>query len=140
MAEEPLMVAPFVEELASKLEGWADQIFARYGFPVYLVGSALTEQEPRDVDVIVLMPNDDWEARWGPITEYKIARWSLKNKDWFMDTHRKFCTDMGKLSARAARILGMNIDFRVQPKCDCQDGPRLRLDKCDDAFVSNSGD
>lgn len=95
-----------------KLKAWANGVFGRYGFPVWLVGSCLTGIG-RDVDVRVILPDQDYIAR-------------------FPDTGA-LDLEVGKQGRIAALFLRMNVDFQIQKASDAlvHDGkPRLRLDTC----------
>lgn len=95
-----------------KLKAWANDIFGRYGHPVWLVGSCLTGIG-RDVDVRVILPDHDYAAR-------------------FPD-HGALCLDVGKQGRLGALFLRMNVDFQIQKASDSlihEGKPRLRLDAC----------
>lgn len=40
----------------------AQKVANKFGYPVYLVGSALHKEIPRDIDVSIIMPLDKYEA------------------------------------------------------------------------------
>lgn len=95
-----------------KLKAWANDVFARYGQPVWLVGSCLTGIG-RDVDVRVILPDPDHAAR-------------------FPD-HGALGLDVGKQGRVAALFLRMNVDFKIQKASEAmafEGKPRLRLDSC----------
>lgn len=107
---------PFV--VRCKLQQWALQVRARFGFPVYLVGSVLGGNEwPRDIDVRVVMPDDHFEARFGDQnTERGKWRWAQ---------------EMGKLNWWAAHYGHLPVDFQVMRKSEARhyrNRPRKRLD------------
>jgi hypothetical protein len=81
------------EIIALKLKTWADRMFARYGHPVYLVGSSLTGGG-NDVDVRIILPNHEFESRFPG------------RKGWAME--------VGKQGIHAALFARMNIDFQIQ--------------------------
>ncbi|MDP4163369.1 MAG: hypothetical protein Q8898_09725 [Bacillota bacterium] len=47
------------------LRKWAEKLANETGFPVYLVGSVLEKETPRDFDVSVIMPFEEYERRYG---------------------------------------------------------------------------
>jgi hypothetical protein len=101
-----------VDMIPLKLKAWSNDMFARYGQPVWLVGSALTGTG-RDVDVRIILPDPDFAAR-------------------FPD-HGALGLEVGKQGRWAALFLRMNVDFQIQEQSDASkyDGlPRLRLDAC----------
>lgn len=97
-----------------KLQLWADRIFARYGFPVYLVGSCLAGGDNViDIDVRVILPDPDFNSRWP-----ERSGWAL---------------EMGKQGRHAALFSRMNVDFQVQSSTEARafwDMPRVRIDSC----------
>ncbi len=113
--------------LAQYLECWANQVAARYGFPVYIVGSALTDADPRDVDIVCILPDEHFANRFGPadpdgwVTEYmKVG-----------DTQRRWAREVAKFSRECTIIhRAINVDFKVQPQmvADGFDGQRVRID------------
>lgn len=48
-----------------RLRRWAEGVAKETGYPVYLVGSALEKVRPRDIDVSIIMPDEDYVARFG---------------------------------------------------------------------------
>lgn len=122
---------PAAAWLHAKVGGWANMLAARFGAPVWLVGSALREPLPRDVDVRVVLAEEDFRARYG------------EPGAWAEDAHspawgparRAWARDVGKLSHDAAVRLGVNIDFQVEPAAYAQrwhaGKERRRLDSVD---------
>jgi len=121
------------DALARAMSGWANQIAGRYGFPVYLVGSALTEAEPRDVDVRVVLTDAAFFARFG------IKPMRTESEAWKPEQSegtRRLYAEQGKLSRSAALTLHLNIDFQVQSESIVlvrayHERPRRRLDTID---------
>lgn len=102
------------EEIKVRLQAWATTIFGRYGFPVYLVGSALTRGEGLDVDVRVILPDADFNARWPNAEGLDL--------------------ELGKQGRIAALFSRTNIDFVIQSQSEARQYaglPRLRLDACE---------
>lgn len=98
------------DAIVLKLRPWSERIFARYGFPVWLVGEAL-EGRGRAVGIRVVLPDADFEAR-------------------FPGGHG-LALEAGKQGRQAALFLRMNVDFKIQKDSDCAafaDLPRLRMD------------
>lgn len=117
--------------ITPRLEGWANQIAGKLGAPVYLVGSALREKYVRDVDVVVILSQEDFVARYGPpetwMFHHFLPNWS--------DGSLRWATEIAKVGAEASRNTSLNIDFKIQPLRHAismySDRPRLRLDKLD---------
>lgn len=114
--------------LAQYLRGWANQIAARFGHPIYLVGSALTEDRPRDVDIVCVLPDDEFRNRYGG--DYvEVTR--LGPVPDGSPQHR-WCADVGKLSRQACRYHPTaNVDFKVQDESGAPKAERLRIDTVD---------
>lgn len=71
------------------------------GYPVYLVGSALKKDIPRDIDITIRIPEADYLARFGPIpkdqSDYNAYFYNVWSKTFdqisslhycLIDTHR----------------------------------------------------
>ena len=98
--------APIVKDLdqgpdglVSIMRSWANEIAQRYGHPVYLVGSALRGGfSARDVDVVCILPWSEYRGRFLSMT----------------GGYERLQAELGKLSAYAARHLGVNVDLKIQ--------------------------
>lgn len=127
----PVLPGPAATWIAPRLESWANQIAAKLGAPVYLVGSALKEKYVRDVDIVVILTRDDFVARYGAPETWMFHRF-LPN---WSDGSLRWATEIAKLGAEACRNTNLNIDFKIQPRQHAvgmyPDRPRLRLDKLD---------
>ena len=51
------------------LRAWAQEVADAEGGSVYLVGSTLKKTHPRDIDVSIVLPHDEYVRRYGPIPE-----------------------------------------------------------------------
>lgn len=99
--------------LAPLLHGWACQIAARFNSPVWLVGSALREVRPRDVDVIVTLPDEQFFRRYG-LSGLGTQMIGDARDD---GRHTRYWQDMAKLTGWADFHHGnhsLNLDFKVQ--------------------------
>lgn len=119
--------------LADVLRPWATSIAARYGHPVYLVGSALDasgddyaalRDSLRDVDVVCVLPDAEFANRFGGSWVYMGG---------FGEPAGRWAAEVGKLSRNAAQHLSnINIDFKVQSEewvaARHAGQPRLRID------------
>lgn len=117
----------------------ASGLSARYcGAPVYLVGGALTDLDPRDIDLVVPLPDDLFVACYGDTpfrvgaVDSELAAWSdsLGSADprpvW-----RRWARDCAKASRALTLAVGRAVDFKVQPEREFarhEGCPRLRLD------------
>ena len=109
------------------LENWANQISARFGHPVFLVGSAIEKGvNARDVDVVCIVPDEEFIKCYGPLKgSYALtSEWGAKT--------RTLWAEVGKLSAVGRRLTGLPIDFKVQSMAEVyelfRDRPAVRLD------------
>lgn len=87
-----------------------------FGHVPYQVGSSLRTKEWRDVDVRLILPDDEFEARFGTnrnaMTNAKLAAVTLA-----------FC-------ALGREMTGLPIDFQIQRQTDANEkypGPRSAL-------------
>lgn len=120
---------PHVADLITRLRPWANQLAARFGHPVFLVGSALEEEDPRDVDVVCILPSLEFWGRYGGSLSHEApsAQWKPGSLRWGRD--------MAKLGAYASQHLGVNVDLKVQADYLADhrfpDRPRERIDNLD---------
>ncbi len=52
-----------------KLRKWAKKAVKEIGFPIYLVGSTLQKEKPRDFDIVIIIPEKQFEAMFGTLRE-----------------------------------------------------------------------
>ena len=122
------------------LRAWAraSGLSARYfGCPVYLVGGALHDPDPRDIDLIVAMPDDLFVSSYGDhpwqigATQRELDEWEMSKANanpapvW-----RRWARDCAKQSRLLTTQCARAVDFKVQPQraFDAHSGPRIRLD------------
>jgi hypothetical protein len=108
--------------------GWANMMYARYGHPVYLIGSALEKEDPNDIDILIILPDEQYKANFGDFNWTKIPHmsWHNKSKDW--------AKECGKQAAYVAKNCGILIDFKIKPKSESDkffNRPMLRIDQCE---------
>lgn len=60
---------PMTWERFLALRDWAKRAADELGAPVYLAGSSLYKLTPRDIDVAVVWPTEEFERRFGAIPE-----------------------------------------------------------------------
>lgn len=122
------------EGLLWSLTNRATYLASRFGAPVHLVGSALNwrEQAPRDIDIRIVLPDAEWEARFGGNSLHFNAECSPV-----------YVAEIGKMTRLLVRDLHRNIDFQVQPenwltRHSAHDKPRLLLADCPVTALSSS--
>jgi hypothetical protein len=95
-----------------------------YGCPVYLVGSALDKTYPRDVDVVIVVPDDLFLAMYGGskardnnetistwidcVNSYDTSKSSVLWSYWSRDIEKQ-----GK---ELTYLCGLQVDFKTQPQ------------------------
>jgi hypothetical protein len=111
----PLAIATRARLIASH---WSQYMAARYNGAVFLVGSLLTKQNPRDIDLRIVVADAEFCGRYG-LESYA----HFPNQAWV--------DDMAKRNGELARDFRINPDFQVYPASYCingKDGPRLLID------------
>jgi len=93
---------------------WANSIRDCYGHPVYLVGSQLTDKkEPRDVDVVCAIPDDEFALRFG-----NANKWMEEGiTGQYTEIRLKWIDECIKRWKEAVIETNLNIDFKIQPMC-----------------------
>lgn len=94
-----------------------------YGCPVYLVGSALNKTYPRDVDVVIVVPDDLFLAMYGGSraakNEESISTWIDCVNSY--DTSKSpvlwsyWSQDIEKQGKELTYLCGLQVDFKTQP-------------------------
>lgn len=88
-----------------KLRRFGAYMAARFHAPVYLVGSALTKANPRDIDVRVVLSEDHFKARYG-----------VDSHGWLMDgPPQAWIDEVGKFCEQESTRQRLRIDFQVYP-------------------------
>jgi hypothetical protein len=96
------------------LQRWANGVRGLYGVPVWLVGSALRDDnaDPRDWDIRLRLSDAAFRARYGPplawVAQGTSGLWERTRWRWSDD-----CTKMSREGAVYTRL---NIDFQVYPR------------------------
>ena len=113
---------------------YAHALSARYyGLPVLLVGSALRDPDPRDVDIVIPVPDDLFLAMYGgpadTLAEWQSSVWAPSTnlpKQWL-----RWAKDCAKQGREMTFFCRRQVDFKTQPQSyfdTFADKPRLRLD------------
>lgn len=116
-------------QLLRKLQAHGNGLRGHYGVPVYLVGSALEDDnaDPRDWDIRLFLPPSHFVRRYGSVTDWIIeggtGEWTRIRRRW--------SDDCVKQSQRVSEAAKMNIDFQALPwriRGEFRGKPRMRLD------------
>lgn len=106
---------------------WAQEVANIEGYPIYLVGSALWKSYPRDIDLSMILPVADFEARYGVIPEAE--------KNGMRERLKAYCAT-GKFTHDSAPYVttilsrihyAQRVDFKIQPDTWFADRDKLLL-------------
>jgi hypothetical protein len=109
-----MIIPKHVAENLPRLRRFANSIRGLYGFPVFLVGSALSgsNPSPRDWDLRLILPNEEFTRHFG---DYE--KWSHEGTSGlWTDIRWKWSDECVKLSKQGWRECGLNIDFQIYPQ------------------------
>ncbi len=112
-----------------RLVRWANMIRAFYGYPIWLVGSQLTEARSRDVDVVCVLPDAVFALRY----DTTVPTWiDQLQSGYFEEEMWAWSDDVVKKSQHGMTYTRHAIDFKTQPLTLVTqlllDAPRLQLD------------
>ena len=129
-----------IKDLTCPLRLDANQTSGFYGHPVYLGGSALFKQKPRDIDLFIIIPDSEFVLRYinqkvtiGLDIKEKVTQWGSRFKlGTFDESNWVWCDDMVHKSLQSMRRTDMLIDLKVFPQSYQEyyygHKPLLRLD------------
>ena len=102
-----------------KLREAAQKVADSFGYPVYLVGSALHKEIPRDVDVSVIIPLDKYEELFKKLPEkqkyYSAYLGRVFHRSWQYTCHLHVCD------------IEYHLDIKVCPNTWWIDKPKMLL-------------
>jgi hypothetical protein len=104
---------PTVEKLMIPIQG----IIARYyGCEFYIVGSALKDPNPRDIDIVVRVPDDLFLAMYGNDKD-TIQTWADDVDNWRFQSNiwKLWARDISKQGKELTFLTGRQVDFKTQP-------------------------
>lgn len=119
---------------------FANKMCGFYGHPVFLVGSQLVSETPRDVDIVCEIPDAEFKLRYFPDWWDSEMTEAQEIEKFFLSIHTGVHTeenwnwyeDMLKKSLLGMRTLHIPIDFKVYPQSyvdvNFKDKPKLRID------------
>lgn len=109
---------PMTWESFLKLEEAAQKVANATEYPVYLVGSATYKELPRDIDISVIMPLEDFETLFGKLPEkqeyYSAYLNRVFHRSWPWVCHLHFCIDY-------------DLDIKVCPDTWWVERPKMLL-------------
>lgn len=113
----------------SRITRWTNMIAGYYGYPVYIVGSTLTKENPRDLDLVCIIPDYDFELRY----DCKLREWiNGFIMGSYSDEHWRWANECLKRSINGMKWTRKLTDFKVYPKSYDEEYmdhlPKLRTD------------
>lgn len=85
---------PITDEALKKLKIAAQRTADAVGYPVYLFGSVLYKEIPRDIDISVIIPLERYEQLFGKLPEtqddYGKYLGQVFHKSWWFTKHMHF--------------------------------------------------
>lgn len=116
----------------------ANSLVGRYGAHVFLVGGALEDEEPRDYDVRIILPDDDFRRLYGghPLDDKPVEScFDYQMWEW------RRAYDGLKQSRLMTVRMSVPVDFQVQAESEARvydRRPVVRLDSTP-AWVFKAG-
>lgn len=99
------------------LVAWAKKMKKLYGYPVYLVGSAMWKPKPRDIDVCCILPDAEFKKKYG--IKGSIANHVSKKISGNWDSsHWVWSADVVKRVLEGWEEVQENLDFKVISECE----------------------
>jgi hypothetical protein len=105
------------------LRAWAMNLSEQIDYPVYLVGSALYKEVPRDIDISIIIPLKEYEVFYGKLPE-KIEDYNIYLRDVVIHTKWYAKAFWDCVSALGEKV---NLDLKICPDTWFKDKPRLLL-------------
>lgn len=95
-----------------------------FNAPLYLVGGALDDTNPRDLDVVIVLPDKLFVACYGDTEAWDEDTTAKAVKQWEHDHDSgqperlwlRWARDCAKVSERLTRFCHRRVDFKVQPE------------------------
>jgi len=103
-----------------KLREWAKVASQEIGYPIYLVGSTLHKELPRDFDVVVAIPQKEFEVRFGELTESNWGEVLVKSFNYYVKEYWDCEETLGDCGHAP-------LDFKVYPDNWFADDDKLLL-------------
>lgn len=91
-----------------RLHEWAKKTAEELGYPIYLVGSTLHKEVPRDFDVVMTIPEKEFEERFGTVTESNFGEVLVKSFNAYVKEYFDCEETLGECGHTP-------LDFKVYP-------------------------
>jgi hypothetical protein len=105
-----------------KLREWAKVASQEIGYPIYLVGSTLHKEIPRDFDIVMAIPYKEFEEMFGELTESNWGEILVKSFNYYVKEYWDCEETLGKCGF-------VPLDFKVYPDNWFIDDDKLLLGK-----------
>jgi hypothetical protein len=109
-----------------KLREWAKKTAQELGYPIYLVGSVLQKEVPRDFDVVMTIPEKEFEERFGVMTESNFGEVLVKSFNAYVREYFD-CEETFACEESIKHHGYVPLDFKVYPDNWFPNGDRLIL-------------
>jgi hypothetical protein len=103
-----------------KLREWAKVASQEIGYPIYLVGSTLYKEVPRDFDIVITIPVKEFEVMFGELTETNWANVLVKSSNHYVKEYWDCEETLGECGH-------VPLDFKVYPDNWFVDNDKLLL-------------
>lgn len=91
-----------------QLREWAKKTSKEIGYPIYLVGSTLSKEVPRDFDIVIILPLHDFEKAFGTLTEENWGQLLADAFNKYVEYYFSCCEVFGEFGY-------VPLDFKVYP-------------------------
>lgn len=91
-----------------KLREWSKKTAKEIGYPIYLVGSTLQKEIPRDFDVVITIPAKEFEKLYGELTESNFAEVLTLSFNEYVEAYFECVETLGECGHTP-------LDFKVYP-------------------------
>lgn len=92
-----------------KLDRFGEIVYQAFAAHAYIVGSALTRRDWRDVDVRVILPDDRFELLFGAATDWR--------------TNPRLAAVATAFAALANQMTGLPVDFGIDRMTEANEDP-----------------
>lgn len=113
-----------------KIKEVSQKVANATGYPVYLVGSALHKEAPRDIDISIIIPQKDYKKMFsGVIKIFKKGECTIGELMWVVDNtmHNKH-TELFDLQF----CVDYHVDIKICPDNWWVDKPKMLLAEVQD--------
>ena len=111
----------------NRLSRWSNKPAGFYGAAVFLVGSSLFRDDYRDIDIVIVIEDSDFEMRYGSIEKFReeSETWMFTNISW------SYFKDCLKRVRHGYKEVNLVLDVKIQSETffkGYENMPKVRLD------------